>query len=501
MQIRTHVNADKRPEHSAVVMPFYKAKGPQPAVEYPERLLAHAHAPIAASDFTAKNGEVTWLWANEPEKRIVLLGLGDKETQNSETLRRAFASLCRSCIEKKIASFSLFLPLYDEPVSDAFTKASLEGLYFESYSFDRHKDQEKKSCKIEEVTLITPKHHKTSELVEDVHKIMQAVFFARDLVNENADIVTPDYLAECAKEIAQNAARITTHVYDKKWIENQKMGLFLAVSKGASSEPRFIHMQYKGNPTSNDHTVLVGKGITFDTGGLNIKSSGFIENQRKDMAGAAACMATLQAVSALELACNVSVVIPTCENAIGSKSFKPGDVQRSYSGKTVEVGNTDAEGRLILADALSYAVKNLNPSRIIDVATLTGSIVVALGSEAIGCFSNSDALSEELFHCGQKTHERIWRMPLYEEYQELLQSDVADIKNVGASRDAGATLAALFLQEFVKSDDSSEIPWLHLDIAGCAYNKERRRYWQKLATGQPVRLLVSYLEHLAKKGR
>jgi len=236
--------------------------------------------------------------------------------------------------------------------------------------------------------------------------------------------------------------------------------------------------------------VIVGKGITFDTGGLNLKPTGGMETMKCDMAGAATVLGVIQAASMLGLKVNVTGVIASTENCIDAKSYKPGDVYEGYAGKSVEIGNTDAEGRLVLADALAYTEKNLKPTRIIDLATLTGAVEVALGNEATGLLSNNDALSDLIASCGGITGERVWRLPMYEEYKDQLKSDVADIKSTGG-RSAGCITAAVFLHEFV-----GKTPWVHLDIAGTAFLNDGKRYLPKHATGVGVRLLISLLEKL-----
>ena len=278
-------------------------------------------------------------------------------------------------------------------------------------------------------------------------------------------------------------------MHGKKWIEQERMGLFLAVAQGSVWEPRFLIARWKGEPEHTEKTVLVGKGITFDTGGLNLKGTDFLKAMKGDMAGAAAVLGVMQAVRDLRLPINVEAVMPLCENSIGERSYKPEDVFTSRSGVKVEIANTDAEGRLILADALDYVKEKLAPSRIIDVATLTGSAEVALGNDISALFSNTDALAYQIAQASLHAGEPVWRMPLHQPYLKSLDSDVADCKNVG-SRSGGAITAALFLQKFI-----NDIPWVHFDIAGTAFLKESRRYFPKGATGVPVRTLVEFLEN------
>ncbi len=271
------------------------------------------------------------------------------------------------------------------------------------------------------------------------------------------------------------------------------MGLLAAVSRGSAVEPAFIILSYKGFARSKDHTVLVGKGITYDTGGLNLKPTGSMETMRDDMSGGATALAAIGVAASLNLKVNVTAVVPSTENAIDSKSFKPGDVYKAHSGMSVEIGNTDAEGRLALADALSYSVQNLKPTRIIDFATLTGSMVIALGEGMSGLYCNDDKLCSALLHASDRTAEILWSMPLYDPYKEQLKSDIADIKNIGG-RAAGSVTAALFLREFVDT-----APWAHIDIAGTAFASKERGYWPKNGVGFGVRLMIDFLNTLSKK--
>ncbi|MBS0655680.1 MAG: leucyl aminopeptidase, partial [Verrucomicrobia bacterium] len=448
--------------------------------------------PVAAGDFDAKEGDVVCVWSSSPEeKRLLLLGLGEKEKVTAERLRRAWSELTKFCRKQKIKTLNVLLPEIESLPRPIAARAIVEGLFLGNYVYDVHKLEP--ASLVEQITLIASDVHAIEEIVDKVTKVMAAVWLARDLCNGNADDITPQYLSQIAQEIAKEHPRAEAACHGRSWIEEKGMGLLLAVSRASCREPTFICMHYNGNPSSPDRTCLVGKGITYDTGGLSLKPMASMETQRIDMSGAAIALAVFKAVSALNLHINLSIAIPSCENAIGSMAYKIGDVYKGYSGKTVEVTNTDAEGRLILADAIAYAVKELPISRIIDIATLTGAVDVALGGEAVGLFSNSDFLAEELIASGQRTFERAWRLPLYEEYKELLKSDTADIKNA-SGRSAGAILGAIFLQEFVE-----DTPWAHFDIAGCAYNKEAKRYLPKQATAVGVRLLVDYLEHLEKK--
>lgn len=494
MQIHTIAHIDKREPSDALVIPFFKDHYVRADLG---RLQDICMAPVHAHDFAGKEGQVVALYPGEPEeKRIFLLGLGPKEKCSLESLRRSYGSLARAFLKHKCKAVSIVVPECELIPHELVVKALLEGLILAGYVFDKLKCesmQDEPAVRLEEITLIGPELHLTAKVADKAKKVLEAVWRARDLINGNADDITPHFLATFAKEISQEFPRIKTEIKDKAWIEKEGMGLLLAVSRGAAVDPCFIICSYTGLPISSDHTVLVGKGITYDTGGLKLKSIENMLSMRADMSGAAVALATIEAIGALNLPINVTCVIPACENAIGALSYKLGDVYKSRSGISVEVTNTDAEGRLILADAISYAVDVLQPKRLIDIGTLTGSMAVALGNELMGLFSNSDFLAEALFQAGQRTHERSWRMPLYEEYKEQLKSDIADIKNAGSAQ-GGSIFCAMFLQQFVK-----DIPWAHFDISPVAFNKEARTYWPKNATGIGVRLLVDYFEHMDKE--
>ena len=321
--------------------------------------------------------------------------------------------------------------------------------------------------------------------------MIDAVSLARDLVNGNADDVNVDAFKKMARDFEKKHASIKVTILDKKALEKEKMGLILAVGKAATTEPAVIILEYKGDPRSKEKTAIVGKGVTYDTGGLNIKVAGSgMETMKCDMAGAAAVMGIIQAAAALKLKVNLIGALAIAENAIGPSSYKPGDVFRGRTGKTVEITNTDAEGRLVLADTISYVEDHYQPTRLIDFATLTGGVVIALGEEATGLFSNDDKLAHALEKAGERTHERLWRLPLYPEYKEYLKSSIADIKNSG-SRKASSPSGATFIHAFVKSTS-----WAHLDIAGTAYLSDLKPCHPTAATGVGVRLFIDFLEHL-----
>lgn len=486
---------NERKEADLIVIPFWERPRKAKAAALITSFQADVMSPIEVGDFKGKAGETLLLYIDTTkEKRCLLLGLGHEEELTVERLRQFFSTVAKECQKKGLSRINILLPHIAElraiSVAECLQGVA-EGLLLTNYRWEKLASVDEETVLLKSAALIgiLPAALKT---VHTCKAIAEGVYFARDLINGNADIVTPHYLAESAHKIAKKFPKVEASIFDKEWIEEQKMGLLLAVARGSPNEPTFIVLSYKGHPRSKDHTVLVGKGVTFDTGGLNLKTSS-METMRDDMSGAAAVLATLATAASLDLKLNLTVVVAAAENAIDGHSYKPGDVYRGYSGTTVEIGNTDAEGRLTLADALAYTVKNLKPTRIIDFATLTGSMVVALGEEISGFFSNNDQLADLLLEASLKTAEHLWRMPLFKSYKEMLKSDIADLKNIGG-RPAGSVTAALFLQEFV-----GDVPWAHIDIAGTAFSSKERGYWPKNGVGFGVRLSTELLRLITEK--
>lgn len=497
MDFFTTNTLNRRKAAGALVIPFWKGAKHAEVAAHAEAatdvqaLRKQLSDPLASEDFKGAEGELLVQYVSgQPEMRFILLGLGSKLELSVERLRRSYAKVQEVCAKKKLKSLNLILPKGTSMAEIDIVRGVSEGLLLPNYSYSLKADKHENKPALLEHAVIIGATKSELALSNKVAILCESVNFVRDLVNGNADDVTPQHLAAVAKGLEKTCEHVKTTVFDKKRIEKEKMGLLLAVSRGSALDPALIIVEYKGDPKSSDRTVIVGKGITYDTGGLILKPKGSMETMKDDMSGGAAALGVIRAISALGLKINVTSVVPSAENCIGSKSYKPGDVYSSYSGKTVEVADTDAEGRLVLADAIAYAVKNLKPSRIIDLATLTGSIIIALGEEASGLMTNNDAMGDLLAAAGSETGERVWRMPLYPDYKDQLKSDIADIKNVGG-RSAGSITAAIFLQEFV-----GDCPWAHLDIAGTAFLSERKRYTPKHATGVGVRLLVAFLESL-----
>lgn len=483
MELGHILKIDKRKKAACLLVFAYKTGKNIELALQDKALSKMLKAILKKSDFQAKVGQ-TFLQIHKEliEQKVLFVGLGEKNELADDKARGAAAKAIRSCMSHGLLTLNVALPHIK--ISD---RAILEGLIFSNYFFT-------KKTKDVPIQLIKAMHvHSRSKksllLAENLLTLSDAVFFARDLVNESAYIVTADHLSKVAKDLGK-LPNVKTTVLDKKRIEKEKMGLLLAVNQGSKGDPAMIIVEYLGDKRTKDRTVLIGKGITYDTGGLCLKPASGMETMRTDMSGAACVLGTIKAAAALKIKRNVIAVVPTTDNAIGSNSYRPGDIYTSHSGKTVEVINTDAEGRLVLADALSYAQKHLKPTRIIDVATLTGGAVVALGENIAACFTDDEKLQKQLVKASKVTDEKIWPLPLFQDYREILKSEVADIKNSGV-RWGSAITAALFLKDFVEHKS-----WCHLDIAGPAFTNKEFGCNPKFATGFGIRLLIELLQTL-----
>lgn len=443
--------------------------------------------PLSTGDFKGKKGESLLIYGGSG--RILLLGLGKQTVVTSEAIRRAVSIPIRSAQTKGIRSIHIALPTNSGLSDTEVLRAVAEGIILTNYCFSQLKNESIKESPITLLETVTFIGKADEKELKRLSIIGDGVNQVRDLVNGNADDVNPHVLAEAALSMERMTRGLKSKILDKKQIEDEKMGLLLAVNRASQFDPYLINLSYRGNPDSKEHIVLVGKGITYDTGGLALKSAEQMLTMKCDMAGAATVLATVQTAARLGLKINVTAVAPVTENAIGPRAYKNGDVYRSMSGKTVEITNTDAEGRLILADALTYAVRHHQPTVMIDLATLTGAIIVALGDEIAGLFVSDEQLAKDLEGSSELSGEKIWRMPLSPDYKEMLKSEIADLQN-SAGRSGSSVTAALFLQEF-----SGSIPWAHLDIAGSAHLPKAKHYHTSRATGFGVRLLIDFLEN------
>ena len=439
--------------------------------------------------FKGKSGE-TAFFSPRDLPRVIIGGLGKEDDLNPESVRNAAGALAAECLKKGVTTPHVFLPHLKRIPEEEILAATAEGLLLGDYSFNKYKTKKDNGdTRLGKIYFITddkdaPSALKRTEIVCD------NTVLCRDLVMECSDSSTPEAIAREAKKLTSFKG-VQCRVFDEKEIAKMGMGLLSAVARGASNPPRFVILRYRGDVKSSKTVALVGKGITFDTGGINLKPSGNIESMRSDMAGAAACLYTIKAAAELKLKKNITAILPLTENMMGSRAYKPGDVYRAYNGKTVEIGNTDAEGRLILADALAYTVDRIKPDYIVDIATLTGACLIALGEITAGYLSNNDTLADWIFAAGERTGERLWRLPLYREYADDIKSDIADMNNIATGRKAGTIIGAVFLKNFV-----GKTPWAHIDIAGTSWYSKKRGYRPKYATGFGVRLFIDFLEHL-----
>ena len=469
----------------------------------PDDVRAAAEPALSDGDFSGKTGQTALLYPGDvlAAPRLLLVGLGSRASFTQERLRRTAATVAKRARSLGLDEAAFLLPdLEDKGVEEA-ARAAAEGAVLGLYRFTRYKtggQAEPAEASAEANAQEDERELRGFDLVLDGSaegsgdaatsadigaKVAAGSLLARDLANEPSNTATPEYLAQRAREISERYGMRAT-VLDRAGIEEEGLTGLATVGRSASNEPRFIVLEHEKGGDSAP-VVIVGKAVTFDSGGISIKPSGGMEDMKFDMGGGAAVLGAMEAVGALDLSLNVVALVPATENLPGGNAFKPGDVLRMHSGKTVEILTTDAEGRLILADALSYA-RRYDPAAVVDCATLTGACVVALGNHASGLMGNDEGLISEVEAAGERTGERAWQLPLFGEYTEQIKGDTADIKNSGG-RAGGALTAGAFLKEF------AEYPWAHLDIAGTAYGKKGNAYTPKGATGVPARLLVEFL--------
>jgi len=452
---------------------------------------------ISQGEIKGKLNEITIVHSlgKLPAARVVVAGLGKQSELSRDKVRGVVAETCRLLRQKGIDSVATIAQgagvagISVEAATQAVTEGALLGLY----SFRKHMTKEAEYGEIKELVIVDADETKLPNLEQGCNLgriLAEATNLARDMVNEPANYMTPSQMAETAKRLAENYG-LELSVLEKEQMQELGMGALLGVARGSLEPPKFITLSYRGGDSTEIDVALVGKGVTFDSGGISIKPSEKMEEMKGDMAGGAAVVAAISAIAQLKPKINAMAVIPATENLPSGNALKPGDVLTAMNGKTIEIISTDAEGRLILADALGYA-KKLGAKLIVDVATLTGAMRVALGDIYSGAFGNNQELIDRLIAAGAEAGELIWQMPMREEYKEQIKSDVADIKNVG-TRYGGAVTAAQFLAEFV-----GDIPWVHLDIAGTSLSEKERTYLVKGATGVPVRTLVNLILCLAK---
>ena len=470
---------------------------PGAAGDINEALDGQIAALIADGEIRGKTGEMTIIHTagRISPRRVMVLGCGTSGDVNTSVIRRLAAGVARRARSNGYKTVTAEPPAVGRVSTAEAGQAAAEGALLGSYRITVKRDDESDSArKLDSITFLVDDDTALAEMEQGLDRgaiIADAVALARDLANEPANRMTPAILAQHAKDAADAAGAAFTNLSVSE-ITEMGMGGLLGVAAGSHEPPAFIIMEHRGDPENRRPTVaLIGKGVTFDSGGISIKPSANMSAMKGDMAGGAAVIGALQAIGRLNLPINVTALVPATENLPGGGATKPGDVLTAMNGKTMEVENTDAEGRLILADALSYAnSKGMTP--LVDVATLTGAIRVALGNVAMGLFANNDDVARRLQDASEATGEKMWRMPLWDEYKEQIKSSVATVKNTGG-QPAGSITAAKFLEEF-----AGNTPWAHLDIASVAAT-DRENGWQiRGATGQPVRTLVRLVEDMLR---
>ena len=437
---------------------------------------------LAAKLIKGKVGEVKTVVGKKGAIAFVF-GLGKRGELNAETLRRAGGGVSKACIVNKVDSVAFIMPV--DGKENYFSQAVAEGLVLGSYQFNEFKTMDEDPFEMKGATVVGG--HKTS--VSKGAHIAHGVCLARNVENRPGNVATPTHIADNAKEIGK-AGGMKVTVFDREKFTKMGMGALAGVASGTDVPPKFIIMEYMGGPKKQKPKVLVGKGLTFDSGGISIKPAAKMDEMKYDMCGSGVVLGVMKAVAELKPKMNIIGIIPSTENMSGDKAYRPGDVLTAYNGKTIEVLNTDAEGRLILADALSYATKHYDPEYILDFATLTGAVVVSLGHVATGIMGTDEALVKAIKTSSKTTGEKVWEFPLWDEYIDQVKSRIADVKNVGAPMQAGTIAGGAFLKSFVGED----IPWCHFDIAGTAWGDKDLPYQNKgTATGEVIRLVVDLL--------
>ena len=446
---------------------------------------------IEKSEFKGKKGETLEIIApnNLSFNRIVLLGFGDIEKLTKQILQEQGGKIFATC--RKDSSITVHIsgfPKHKSIMSEEIPALIAAGFKNRSFVFHQYKTKKnEEKVNVETVNFVIDDVEKTKKVFEIFACVVEGVHLTRTVVSEPPNVLYPETMADYAKELTKIGVQV--EIFNKQDIQRLKMGGLLGVAQGSVKDPRFIVLQWTNGDKKQAPVAIVGKGVTFDSGGISIKPAANMEDMKYDMAGSGVVLGTMKALALRKAKVNVVGIMAMCENMPSGSALRPADVLTTMSGQTVEVQNTDAEGRLILADALWYAQDRFKPQAMIDLATLTGAIVVSLGEEYAGLFSNNHDLSAKLLKCGDDVGEKLWRLPMGPEYDKEIDSVIADMKNIGSGRGGGSITAAQFLERFVNN-----VPWAHLDIAGTAWNKKGKPLSEKGATGFGVRLLNQYFQ-------
>jgi leucyl aminopeptidase len=466
----------KEPKADLTVLALFSNEKPEKNRNFPL---------TALGDFKNRVGAIQLAYVDD--QRIMLLGLGEKNEFTTIKWRSALHTVINTAISLEIESINLVLPKIPAGQLESFLELTGFGLAFSSYRFNNYK-KDKNGLKLKQINVVGPISAKLTKAIARGTAIGAAANTARDLANHPGNIATPTHLAAHAEQSAKRYG-FSCKVLHTEEIKKENLGLLNGVAQGSEQPPKFITLEY--GPKSKPPIVLVGKGLTFDSGGVSIKPADRMEEMKYDMCGGATVLGIFEAVAQLRLPVHIIGLIPSTENLMSGKAVKPGDILISHDQTSVEIINTDAEGRLVLADAISFAKKYYKPKLIVDYATLTGAVLIALGDEYTGYYTNTPDYLKQFNKSSAFTAEKFWQMPLAQEYKDQLRSPVADIKNIGEKGSAGSTTAALFLEHFV-----GKTPWIHLDIAGTAWTMRPKSYTSVGATAWGVYLTVDFLRNI-----
>jgi len=427
----------------------------------------------------------------KPVQRILLAGIGKKENLTKDTIRFVSGRIAQKARELKLSEFSIISPpsFVIDPISAV--SQIIEGSKMALYKFEKFKTEKIETSS--NLTIIVSKSNKISKAIKIAEIVADGAIFTKSIANLPPNECTPTTLANFAKSMSKKN-KMKCNIISEPELKKKGFGGISAVGKGSKNQPKLIILEHNRGRKNDKPIVLVGKAVTFDTGGISLKPGAAMDEMKFDKCGGCTVLGIMKAVSELKLPINVVGIVPSVENMPGGEAYRPGDIIKLYSGKTAEILNTDAEGRLILADALSYGEKHYSPKTIIDFATLTGACIVALGTNVAAIVSNDEKLSKKIIDSSKKTTEEVWELPLNQDYMDMIKSDVADMKNVGIGRAAGTITAAAFLKNAIE-----KTPWTHIDIAGVAWTQgatKEKSYNPKGATGFGVRLILDYLQNL-----
>lgn len=443
-------------------------------------------------DMQGKFGRVAVIPTPEKQhERVLLAGLGKKAKLDRDSIRFVSGKIAQKARELRLKEFSIVAPADSAGDAGLTVSQIVEGCKMSLYRFEKFKSE--KENKVPDVAILVSKSDDVSRAIREAEIVSEAVIFTKSVANLPPNECVPDTLAQLARSMARKN-KMKCKVISKSELAKRGFGGITAVGQGSRNEPKLIILEYSGGPSNQKPIVLVGKAVTFDTGGISLKTGESINEMKFDKCGGCTVLGIMKAVSELKLSSNIVGIIPAVENMPGGESYRPDDIIKLYSGKTAEILNTDAEGRLILADALSYGEMHYSPRTIIDFATLTGACIIALGNNVAGMVSNDDGLAQKIQESSENTAEKIWRLPLDDDYMDMIRSEVADMKNMGVGKAAGTIAAAAFLRNAI-----GETPWIHLDIAGVAWTQKATKekpYNPRGATGFGVRMVLDYLQRV-----